>query len=237
MKVPQIIPMILDHMEEVIEDEWRPPRSVGSYRASELGDCPRAIQYTVKGQPRESPSPELALLFSDGHLHHHAVRTLLKAIGRVTNEEHQVSKQYEVSINGNRVVFVLTATTDGIFNGKYVFDIKSINFFSFKQLSKEWLEQNHVDYIYQLQTYLDIFDKELGFLLFKDKMTSALKIFWYKRDRALFKKILNKVAQIHLATISDRMIKRPYTKSSKECKRCPFREVCWGAPMERRTWS
>lgn len=237
MKLPNILPMILDQVEQEVEDEWKPPRSLGSFRASELGDCPRAIQYTIQGLRGEKIGPELALLFRDGHLHHNAVRGLLKTIGRVTNEEHHVWKKYEVALHGRIVSFVLTATTDGILNGEFVFDIKSINFFSFKHLSKDSIEKDHLGYIYQIQTYLDVFDKEYGFLLFKDKMTSALKIFWYKRDRKLFQSILKKMAQIHVATETGKMMKKPFSKSSKECSRCEFRQECWGIPMERRTWS
>lgn len=237
MKKPQILEMILEHVEQEVENEWKAPRESNSFRASELGDCPRALQYSIRGAEKERPGPELELLFRDGHLHHHALRTLLKGIGTLTNEEHHVSKKYRVPVNGQIVDLTITATTDCIFEKDFVIDIKSINFFSFKQLSRDWILANHYDYVIQIQTYLDIYDKEWGALLFKDKMTSALKIFWFKKDPEMYQRALKKMARIQLWTDSGKLIKRPFTASSTECKRCWFRKVCRGKPMERRTWS
>lgn len=237
MKKPDIIGMIVEQVEMEAQDEWRPPRVVGAFRGSELGDCPRSIQYATLGKVPERPAAPLALIFRDGHLHHDSLRGLLKRIGRVTNEEFSGWKEYSVKVNERVATFKLTATTDGIFNGEFVFDIKSINPWSFKKLSIEYIEEKYERYIMQLQTYLDIFDKEWGFLFFKDKGFGGLKVFWFKRDQEWFqRRVLNRMAKIHLATLNSKMIKRPFTKSSDECKGCFFRIHCWNKPMEKRSW-
>jgi hypothetical protein len=235
-KKPQVIPMILEQVEKETEDEWRPKRVIGSFRGSELGDCPRYIQYELRGFEKEPVSPELGLLFRDGHLHHDALRKELSAVGRVTNREFSVWKHFTREVNKSSVDFVITGTLDGIFNGEYPFDIKSINPFSFKHLSKEYIWEKYRGYVYQIQIYLELTDKEWGFLLFKDKAFSALKIFWYRRDPKILNMILDKMSKIHLATIQDKWIKRPFTRSSTECERCPMRQHCWGRSMKRREW-
>ena len=192
-KLPKVVDMILEQVEMEINDEWRPPRLPNSFRGSELGDCPRYIQYASQGYEGERPSPELGLLFRDGHLHHDALRSLLSRIGRVTNIEYQGSKSYTVEVDGETVQFTITCTTDGILNGDYIFDIKSINPFSFKKLSMPYIKENYKGYLYQLQAYFDVFDKQLGFNLFKDKAFGALKIFWYKRSPKMFNQILQKL--------------------------------------------
>ena len=223
--------MILEQVERETEDEWRPKRIVSQFRGSELGDCPRSIQYYLLGYEPERPKPELALLFSDGHLHHNSLRQRLSSVGRVTNTEQVAWKEYDIQ----GIKFSIGGTCDCHFN-TFIGELKGINFFSFKNLNKESLPRFYKKYIDQIQAYLDIFDKEWGFLLFKCKMTSALKLFWIKRDREYFQKVLNRLAKIQLAIQHKKMLKRPFTKSSKKCKGCFMRKHCWGISMERREW-
>jgi CRISPR/Cas system-associated exonuclease Cas4 (RecB family) len=235
-KKPQIIPLILEKVEEEVKAEWRPPRIPGSYRGSELGDCPRYIQLTAMGKERELINPELALLFKDGHLHHDAVRSWLSKTGQLTNVEFSIWKSYQVVLGKETFPITLTGTIDGLYNGEYVLDVKSINPFTFKVLTEEWLKENKVGYIYQLQAYLEMMNKEWGFLIFKDKAFSALKVFWFQRDPEILQKILKKMATITRAIRDGKMMKKPYTKSSKECKWCQMRVHCWGVSAERRQW-
>jgi hypothetical protein len=126
---------------------------------------------------------------------------------------------------------------DCLFNGEYPVDIKSINCFSFKWLrSPDDVKEKYYHYYLQLQVYLQLFDKEKGFLLFKDKNSGALKIFWYDKDQEAFDKVLANLAFIHRACIDKKFVKRPYTASSKECKRCFMRIHCWKKPYEKRRW-
>lgn len=236
-KRPDIIGMLLERVEQEIDDDWQPPRVPQSYRGSELGDCPRALQYAALGKSKEKPNPELALLFRDGHLHHDAVRGELKKIGRLTNIEHGAWKAYQVEYKGDTFRINITATCDLHYDGLYVGDIKSINCFTFKALkSVEDVEERYPHYIDQLQAYLDVYDKEEGFLLFKDKNSSALKIFWFKRDPKRLETILQKLAHIEYLLKVKKMHKKPYTKSSYDCKICPMRIHCWKVPQDRRTW-
>jgi hypothetical protein len=228
--------MILEQKEMELRDEWRAPRTIGSFRGSELGDCPRYIQYVLQGYKGEPPSPELGMLFADGHLHHDAVRAELAKVGRVTNREFSAWKSFEVEVGTRVAKFNLTGTLDGVFNGDFIFDIKSINPFSFKKLSLPYIYEKYRGYVYQLQTYMELLDKQWSFNLFKDKAFSGMKIFWYQRDPRVFNMVLKKMAKIHLATVDGKWIKQPFSKSSTECERCTMRIHCWKKPMKRRSW-
>lgn len=235
-KHPAIIPLILEQVAKEVEDEWRPPRLQRSFRGSELGDCSRAIQYAALGVKQEPIGPELALLFADGNLHHDALRSQLRKIGTVTNVEHPSFKVYQVGYKDKNFSITLTTTCDLHFAGRYVGELKSISTFSFKGLSEEVVKDKYEHYYWQLQTYLDVYDKEEGFILFKDKNSSALKIFWFKRDPAILQVILQKLAKIQYLIENKKMITRPFKKSSWDCKTCPFRMKCWGKPREGMRW-
>lgn len=237
MKKPDIIGMILERVEQEVEDEWRPARIPGSFRGSELGDCARALEYANLGYKPEPIDPRLALLFRDGNLHHDALRAELTKVGRLTNIEHGSWKKYEVQYNGETIPITITATCDLIFDGTYIGDIKSISTFSFKALrNNEAVISKYPHYVIQLNTYLDVYGKEWGFLLFKDKNSSALKIFWFQFSQELMDEVLQKLAKIEVMTRKKKMIKRPYLKSSWDCKSCPFRKRCWGKPRQEMFW-
>lgn len=236
-KHPNIIALIKERAEQETEDEWRAPRVPGTYRGSELGDCPRALEYSVRGYIGERPNAELALLFKDGHLHHDALRGELAKVGRLTNVEHGAWKAWDVEYNGQVLRIGISTTCDLIFDGRYVGELKGVSTFSFKGLrDNESVREKYPHYYTQLQAYLHVYDKEEGFLLFKDKNTSALKIFWFKRDTPHFQETLLKLAKIEVMSAKKVWIKRPYNKSSYDCKICPFRKPCWGKATDRRTW-
>lgn len=240
MKKPKIIELIKDQVLKEVESEWRPDRIPGTFRGSEVGDCPRAIQYAVEGVRGNTPNAELALLFADGHLHHDALRQRLRSIGTVTNVEWNTSRRFSVPLGNEHVEITLSGTFDLIFDKDYIIDIKSINMFSFKWLmakGEDYFREKFPHYIDQIQVYLELANKEWGAILFKCKNSSALQIFWIKRDPERFQRILRKLAKIHRATLNGKKIKKPYDKASHdECEICPYRQPCWGRPPKEREW-
>lgn len=218
---------------------WREPREVGIFRASELGNCPRRIQYSMRGFEQAAIEPSLAMLFRDGNLHHDSVRNDLMKIGKLTNREQVFRKKYNVE----GIEFAINGHMDGLFNGDFIIDIKGINRFSFQAIAKVQNDWKKVrDYLDnspfsrsnypQLQTYMDGFDKEWGCLLFKCKDTSELMEVWFPRDREYFQKLLVQLANIARITHEKKWIKRPYLRTSKECSYCPMKHHCWKVGKE-----
>lgn len=238
---PRVVPVILEHTEKELATALPYQVIRGSYRASEVGDCPRYQAYKQLGYKRERIGPELELLFRMGHTVEREMIGLLRRSGfLVTNEQHVGLKTFVVdgtSIN-------VSASLDLLLDGKYIIDVKSTNFFTAKYLSKEYILKKYRGYYDQLQTYLNIIEapglSEWGALLFQEKMTSRIMEFWFKKDEKYFMEVLvPKLAKIERALQNKKIPLRPkgYTKSGDECKRCSMRIHCWDKPMERRTWS
>ena len=221
----KLVPLIFEQIRKETEAEWYPPRTVGTFRASEVGYCPRAIQYAILGHPRALPEPVLSLLFRDGHMHQNQLVNIISSTGLVVSNREQVGyKEYEV----DGIKFGVTGHCDLLLEGKYVVDTKSCSTWAYKYLTRDYIKEKYLGYLYQLQFYIDMYEKDWGCLLFKDKNTSNLREFWYQKNPELLQEALQKLAKIHKAVITNKMIKRPYEKSSTECKRCNMRQHCWG---------
>lgn len=225
-----LIQLILNKVEAETKQEHTRHHTLGVYRASEIGGCPRALQYATLKYPAEQISPELMLLFQDGHLHHHAVRTLMARVGTLSHVERTVSKKYK----HNGASFTVTGTLDGMWNDM-PFDIKSITTFKFVSLDKNFPD-DYARYVDQLLIYLDILDKPLGFILFKNKNDSELKLKYVKFNQFRFKAILDRLAQVHMGAKKKKLLPRPYAATNYLCKTCAYRMQCWNLPMESKRW-
>jgi len=238
MKKPKLIELILDRVEQDLEAESRPRRTPFSFRASEIGRCPKEIQFSYNNvRPEKHVTTEMVL--REGSIHHTQLQAMLAQVGCLTNVEMGGGKLFKVEHPKTKEIYdiMLTTTTDGIFNKDFVVEIKSISIFGFKWLTKPWLQEKHPAYVAQLQSYMEIFDKPWGCLLFKNKDNGGLKEFWYKRDFSYLQPYLTKLVQI--ATIKDgKKVARPkgYTKSGYPCKGCFYRRPCWGVAPEGRRW-
>ena len=225
-----LINLILSKVSEEAEQEENKLHTLGVYRASEIGGCHRALQYAVTETKAEAITPETYLIFKDGHMHHNAVRDLLKGIGTVSHIEFNLQKRYTYK----DIKFLISGTIDLVFNG-IVIDIKSISTFRFVGLSKHF-PTDYMNYVIQLQLYMDMLNIEKGAILFKDKNSSELKIFHLKYNAALMESILESVARLHQACKSKKLIDRPYERNDWHCKLCSYRMACWRLPMEGKRW-
>jgi hypothetical protein len=114
-------------------------------------------------------------------------------------------------------------------------DVKSISTFRFKYLDKNF-PADYLNYVDQLQIYMDILGKENGFIIFKDKNSAELKVKRLKNDADLMISILNRVAEIHKGVKAKELVARPYGRDTWHCKLCSYRLQCWKLPMEARHW-
>lgn len=215
--------------DELVQDSIRPYQK-GVYRCSEIGGCARALQYATLGYKGEKFSPEQALLFQDGHLHHHHVRSLLAKVGTLSCVEMNVSKKY--IHNGQK--FTLTGTLDCVYDG-IVTDIKSITTFSFVKLHKDFPD-NYENYMFQIQMYMDMLNIKKGMFVFKNKNDSELKIVRTNYDPAVVTKALDRVALVHQGVRHKQITMDKLASDDWHCRYCRFRLVCKRMPMEQRTW-
>lgn len=227
---PDYIQVILGKVSEELDQNERPV-SKGMYRASEIGNCIRATQYSRLGFSAEKHTPEQELLFRDGTMHHIYIRELFAKVGTVSMIEHTISKQYKHQ--GQR--FTLTGTLDFMFNGIPV-DAKSMNTFKFVKLDKEFPD-SYENYVMQLSVYMDILGKKQGMFVFKNKNDSELKIKYINRNTYPMEKILDRIVTIQDGIKKGVLIDRPYNNKDWHCEYCPFRLKCYRMPMKPRHWS
>jgi len=227
----RIIERILAQVETESKQEAGKYAEKGIYRASAIGGCPRALQYTTIGKvkPQEF-TPEFQIFLRDGKLHQQAVEDLLRKIGTVSHVEMNLQKRYK----HQGVSFVISGTLDGVFND-IIYDVKAINGFSFAALDKNY-PANYMKYVEQLTIYLDILSKPLGMLIFKDRNWSEIKIKEVKYDPELMNRILDKIAGLHKGIKEGKLVPRPYKPRDKECKYCPYRLPCQHLPVESKRW-
>lgn len=218
-------------MEDEAKHEQSSKTAAGHYRGSEIGYCPRAIQYKAFGKVPEPKSGENLALLADGHLHEESVRNLFRKIGTVTNVQTNVSKRFE----HKGQVFHGTGTLDFIFNREIVVDVKGITTFFFQALDKKW-PQDFEAYIFQVTMYMNILNLKDAIIAFKDKNNSELSFKHVPYSKFMMNRILDKMAEIHKAIGDRKYIKRPYPKDSWQCNNCQFRMECRGKPMARKPW-
>lgn len=82
----------------------------------------------------------------------------------------------------------------------------------------------------QLLLYMYIFKKEKGFFVVENKDSHELLILPVKmteENLALIERVLEWMRVVYKNAFEGELPKRPFTKSSFNCKGCPVRETCW----------
>lgn len=82
----------------------------------------------------------------------------------------------------------------------------------------------------QLLLYMYVFEKDKGFFVTENKNTHELLIVPVKmtdENRALIERVLEWMRVVYKNAQDGDLPKRPFTKSSFNCKGCPVRDTCW----------
>jgi len=82
----------------------------------------------------------------------------------------------------------------------------------------------------QLLIYMYVFKKEKGFFVTENKNTHELLIIPVKMtesNKQLIERVFEWMRTVHDNAVNGELPKRPFTKSSFNCKGCPVRSTCW----------
>lgn len=82
----------------------------------------------------------------------------------------------------------------------------------------------------QLLLYMKVFNKEKGFFVIENKNTHELLIIPVKmteENNALIERVFEWMRAVHANALTGELPKRPFTKSSFNCKSCPVKKTCW----------
>lgn len=89
----------------------------------------------------------------------------------------------------------------------------------------------------QLLIYMRVFQKDKGFFVVENKDTHELLIIPVKMTQEnsdLVDRVFDWMRAVYKNAIEGDLPRRPFTKSSFNCKGCPVRKTCWGEEKFRR---
>ena len=226
------------------------------FRASEAGDCPRKIWYSLKHFKDSNKFTTFVKLVCDaGDVHHDMIRWHLRSVGtelfdldfdedKGTVEETRYGK--EMVQHGDHEMLVSYRTDGGIvIDGKRaVLEIKTVDGMSYQYMEKAWKKGELVEYLrghikyrkYFLQAAVSakLAGLDYIYLLIEDRSLGRIGFggqnaeLFYKVDDLDYQEALGNYAYVTQQYHDDVAPLRPYTKSSQPCKFCPHRDRCWG---------
>jgi hypothetical protein len=200
-----------------------------NFKASEAGDCRRAIAYSMRGTTPDPMSWSKALIFADGRMHHAAVRRLLHDLPGITLSA--VEKEFTKTYKANGLTLTVSGHPDGILNHDCGLEIKSINRFAFKDLQRTHEpKESHAN---QSQLYMWLTGLKHWLILLKNKDTSELLELPLARDDARIRWLLQRFVDVAKALGKKTLPNRDYALGSRECYQCQFFGACWGAETRR----
>ncbi|MDP2930490.1 MAG: PD-(D/E)XK nuclease family protein [bacterium] len=207
-----------------LDREKTKAREQTRFYITDAGKCPRVIFFKFKKAPKEEMEARVLRMFEHGDYIHRLILTTLFSLGLVRSSEINIPPQDLISGRADAIL--------SLGNELYVLDIKSMNSFLFKGLSKP-KEEN----LAQIQLYLHFFKIEKGILLYVNKDTQELKEFTVIYNPDFSKQLLKDLSvlkeKIEIDTIPARLLDYP---ENKECQFCQFKEICKLASAGEMSW-
>lgn len=206
--------------------------------ASSLGDaCSRKIQYRYMNQtPDEGSgfSAKLLRIFQFGHVIEDMAHGWLINAGFDLRSTDKNGDQFGFSIADDQI----KGHIDGVICGgkadvKYpmLWECKSANDRSFNEFVRKGVTATNQTYAAQIalyQVYMNLTDNPALFTVI-NKNTCEIYFELVPFDKALAQRTSDKAAEILTAVKHNEMLPRVAVKSDYFlCKRCEFRESCWG---------
>lgn len=136
----------------------------------------------------------------------------------------QFNKQFRISFTPD-----ILCTIPEFYDGEMVGELKSMNTFQFKKITK------HPTAGKQLQWYMYLTGIYKGFVLTEDKNDQKFLVEVYDYDKHIVLPFIERAEEVKYyykrAINEGRMVNRPKdaaTPDCKRCKTCSMREACWG---------
>lgn len=217
----QIAEMVLDAKGAKIRQS-----PVNTNRASVIGhECLRYLVYErIKWQEKTLHNARLQSIFDLGTVFEDSVLKDLKEAGITVIEQQRAFEWKE---------YLLTGHTDGkiLWNGgAYPLEIKSSSPYAFDSINSIEDIKNHKypymrRYMAQITVYLLLSNIERGLLLFKNKVTGAIKDIWVDLDYSMGESLLKKAESINNHVISG-TIPDPIEYNESICGDCGYQHIC-----------
>lgn len=168
----------------------------------------------------------LLRIFEEGNAIHEKWQRLLLRGGYATWKEldyTQMCDKYMMSFTPDIICHI-----PDFYDGPMIGEIKSVNTFQFKKMSK------HPSAWKQCQWYMHLTGIKKGFVLSEDKNTQETKFEVYKYSPELVAPFIARAEEImyryHRLIDEHKMVSKPEdakSPSCKRCKECAMRDACW----------
>jgi CRISPR/Cas system-associated exonuclease Cas4 (RecB family) len=246
--------IMYDYTQKKIDDKLPYKRPL-RFRASEAGDCPRKIWYSLKNFEDSNGFTAFVQHVCDlGDVHHDLVRWRMKHAGiemfdLAFDEEAGTiveTRQGKEFVRWGDNDILVSYRTDGgvVIDGKRaVLEIKTIDGMSYTYMEKAWKAGELVEYLrghvkykkYFLQAAISakLAGLDYVYLLIENRSLGQIGFggqnseLFYKVTDADFEDAMNNFSFVTDMITDDTVPMQPYTKSSQPCKFCPHRDRCW----------
>lgn len=208
--------------------------------------CARQQEYWfLRAADAEKYSPELQLIFEKGHHEEDQTIEKMKQSGYQIRQTQRPLMEF-VEHNGKRFRYKISGRIDFEFmhpeltEGRwYVADAKGLSPYSFDALDTcEDMLKHKEHYVraypVQLMLYLFMYNQEVGFFIFSNKLNGQLKFVEIKLDYDLVEKALVRAEEINVAlekcekdpTKQEELLSPRIEYQERICGECPFRMIC-----------
>jgi len=234
----RIVPVAEKYLMQQQLDSTRDTKHLHPSEICKRDWCPRSSWYTIKGYEKvERPlSFQTLNIFEEGHAIHNKWQTWLTNAG--------VLETVELPIFNDE--FMLLGHADGVINdkkGRAILEIKSVgagtirvedpDLFSNSATPDEmWkkVRQPFMTHLRQVNLYMFATDIHEAVFIYEWKATQDVKEFSVKYQPHLIESILSGCKAVIRGLESGIPPMRPSwieDSSSRVCKSCPYRNVCW----------
>ncbi len=183
--------------------------------------CLRMIFYNMT-TPRTSSNPEAIGTYAIGDIVHDILESSFVGVGGKAGT--RLTKGYL-----NDLIYI--SGESDILLDDAVIEVKSVSVFAWKYVdggkdfrTGETLigapKQSHIN---QLNTYLDLYDKEKGIILYVNKENFKLRPFYIKRDKSVMLQTVGKCIMVYNRIQSNEL---PDKEKGNECAWCNYTDLC-----------
>jgi len=238
------VKQLLDVTIEAKQPLWADPRQ--HFRGGEVGAaCSRALTFKLAGHNVPYKAKTLRIFRTGNKIEDAIVEVFEKA--KVV-EGKQETLTTDGCTWGDEPLPPIRGKSDVRLaheDEQIIGEIKSISHRGFEALPKEhgpmlasesplMLKKPH--YVHQLNSYLVMDGRDLGFLLFENKDDGEQRCYWLQRDVALFEQGLTALREAHPYAVRGEIAPIPANrdpfKGDKVCVDCPARYLCKITPEE-----
>lgn len=205
---------LLKEIETYYKNKQTENKSRDYFYASETGKCEKSIYFTFKKKSKNIEPSGLKAMDNGDYVHARYFK-LLAEMGLLVAAEVTPIK-YRDLIHGRCDAII----TDKFKN--YILEIKSISYWSYRNLEKPTEE-------HEIQTliYMYLFNIIDGLILYEDKNSNNCKIFELKLDDLNIKKVEDKLTKLKkLKEQIDKNIEPQCNYDEEKCKYCSFKKEC-----------